>query len=358
MEEAYKSRYTGSQIDENLSDVSQALEGVQALEVRAANIEQSVEEVATNQCKIYDLGEFARSGLGEAKAATLQYCANPNILLMKYTITGQGVAVIHQSVNEARSTQYLVLAGFWFTRYITFTNAQRTGISQVSQWWRTMPTNVDYDTNTHRVRLVDYNRQHSLPLNNANDGFVIPSASTTTDGLMSNRDKVKLDDIEAGAQRNPDVATPTANGLMSFEDKIFLGNIIPLLQGASANSSAYTDPQLVWKSYSRSNYASEKEMYAEINADIDALDLLSQAEGEKYNGWLIISIDGVKIRILHTVISWADHHSVDIAIGPVRALNGQIRIGLGEQVDFILTRFTSGGVHSTWSKIVGKNYYE
>lgn len=147
------------------------------------------------QSDIVDLGEFARSGLGEAKAASIPYSSDPNILLMKYTITGQGVAIVHQTVNDARSTQYLVLAGFWFTRYITFTNSQRTAISQVTAWWRTMPTNVDYDPATHRVKLVDYNRQHSLPLNTSNDGFVIPSASATTDGLMSREDKVKLDAV-------------------------------------------------------------------------------------------------------------------------------------------------------------------
>ena len=325
MEETYKSRYTGSQIDENLSDVSQALEGVQALEVRAANIERSVEEVATNQCKIYDLGEFARSGLGEAKAATLQYCANPNILLMKYTITGQGVAIIHQSVNEARSTQYLVLAGFWFTRYITFTSAQRTAISQVTAWHRTMPTNVDYNAETHRVRLMDYNRQHSLPENKETDGFEIPLASASSDGLLSKEDKKALDDM-----------------------KDFLNR----LQGVSANSSANTDPQIVFGTYSSSNFPSYDAMIAKLNEDLNNLDNLAPAEGAKYNGWMVINVDGIRFRLLHTVTSWANHSYVDIAMGPIRVLsNGNITTATGNNADFILTRYCIGSGYTQWKKL-------
>lgn len=143
-----------------------------------------------------NLGEFERSKGGEDLAATKPYCSDPNILMMKYTIKGAGVAVIYQTVNEARSTQFLVLAGQWFTRYISFTDASRENIMQVTAWWRTMPTNVDYNAETHRVRLVDYNRQHSLPENKATDGFVIPSATTTIDGLMSKEDKQKLNSVK------------------------------------------------------------------------------------------------------------------------------------------------------------------
>lgn len=148
---------------------------------------------------IVDLGEFERSGQGEAKAAEVEYAGNADILMMSYTITGAGKAIIHQTVNESRSTQFLVLGGFWFTRYITFTDDSRTAISQVTAWWRTMPTNVEYNAGTRRVRLVDYNRQHSLPLNSANDGFELPLADGATDGLMSKEDKSKLDGISGGA---------------------------------------------------------------------------------------------------------------------------------------------------------------
>lgn len=152
---------------------------------------------------IVDLGEFARSAGGENKAATVEYAGNPDILMMKYTITGQGAAIIHQTVNDARSTQYLVLAGQWFTRYITFTDGTRTAIAQVTAWWRTMPTNVEYNAGTRRVRLVDYNRQHSLPENKATDGFELPLATQTTDGLMSKEDKVKLEGIDTSSSLRP-----------------------------------------------------------------------------------------------------------------------------------------------------------
>lgn len=274
------------------------------------------------QSDIVDLGEFARSGLGEAKAASIPYCSDPSILMMKYTITGQGVAIIHQSVNEARSTQYLVLAGFWFTRYITFTSAQRTAISQVTAWHRTMPTNVDYNAETHRIRLMDYNRQHSLPLNNANDGFVIPSASTTTDGLMSKEDKAKIDDS------------------------------LSMLRGTSADSSANTDPQLMWKTYSASQYGSWDAMIAQLNADLDALDITGAVEGAKYNGWLVVNVDGIKFRILHTTTNWNSHHYVDIAIGPIRATDdGKIIVTTGNLSDFVLTRYCIGSGYTKWKKL-------
>lgn len=151
------------------------------------------ERVNGDKSDIIDLGEFERSGEGEAKAATLKYCADPNILFMKYTITGKGVATIQQSVVGSRCQQLLFLEGQWFTRYISFTTAGREIILQVTAWWRTMPTNVDYDSNSRRVRLVDYNRQHSLPENKSTDGFELPLATGTTAGLMSGDDKTKLD---------------------------------------------------------------------------------------------------------------------------------------------------------------------
>lgn len=44
-------------------------------------------------------------------------------------------------------------------------------------------------------------------------------ATTSANGLMAAADKVKLNGIETGAQKNPAVATQSANGLMSAADK-------------------------------------------------------------------------------------------------------------------------------------------
>ncbi|EOH96395.1 hypothetical protein [Enterococcus pallens] len=44
-------------------------------------------------------------------------------------------------------------------------------------------------------------------------------ATTTANGLMAAADKVKLNAIESGAQKNPSAATQTTAGLMSAADK-------------------------------------------------------------------------------------------------------------------------------------------
>lgn len=54
----------------------------------------------------------------------------------------------------------------------------------------------------------------------------IPGVATTTaSGLMASADKVKLNGVEAGAQKNPTAATQTTAGLMSATDKTKLDNL-------------------------------------------------------------------------------------------------------------------------------------
>ena len=54
----------------------------------------------------------------------------------------------------------------------------------------------------------------------------IPGVATTTaNGLMASADKVKLNGVEAGAQKNPAAATQTTAGLMSATDKTKLDNL-------------------------------------------------------------------------------------------------------------------------------------
>ncbi|MGX7231088.1 hypothetical protein ACWOCJ_13085 [Enterococcus pseudoavium] len=50
-------------------------------------------------------------------------------------------------------------------------------------------------------------------------------ATTTANGLMASTDKVKLNGIETGAQKNPGVATTTVAGLMSAADKTKLDGL-------------------------------------------------------------------------------------------------------------------------------------
>lgn len=204
------------------------------------------ERVNGDKSDIIDLGEFERSGEGEAKAATLKYCADPNILFMKYTITGKGVATIQQSVVGSRCQQLLFLEGQWFTRYISFTTASREIILQVTAWWRTMATNVDYDMNSRRVRLVDYNRAHSLPNNNPNtDGFVLPLATESTAGLMSGDDKKKLNSadslralyVAAGAAYSESTKTYSLNGVADITEGQ-MTDIYANARGMFANSRA------------------------------------------------------------------------------------------------------------------------
>lgn len=151
----------------------------------------------------YYLGKFVRSGDAEKAAAKLEIASNPEITTMVYDVDGldNGRGIIQQEVMDARCQQLLLFKGNWFTRYISFTNVERTEILQVTAWWRTMATNLDYNPTTHRVRLTTYNREASCPNNNANtDGFEIPLATTTTDGLLSKADKAKIDNLVGGSE--------------------------------------------------------------------------------------------------------------------------------------------------------------
>src|SRR5699024_7674910 len=51
------------------------------------------------------------------------------------------------------------------------------------------------------------------------------NVTTTKDGLMSKEDKVKLDGVEKGSQKNPGVATTEQAGLMSSADREKLDNV-------------------------------------------------------------------------------------------------------------------------------------
>ena len=53
----------------------------------------------------------------------------------------------------------------------------------------------------------------------------IQPVTEQNDGILSRVDKVKLDGISEGAQKNPDTATLTKNGLMSATDKVKLDGI-------------------------------------------------------------------------------------------------------------------------------------
>lgn len=69
------------------------------------------------------------------------------------------------------------------------------------------------------------------------NSFVIPNATTTTNGTMSFEDKKKLDGLKEYS-----VATQTEDGLMSKEDKITLNQLINNSSSSGSNSSDY--PQL------------------------------------------------------------------------------------------------------------------
>ena len=83
-----------------------------------------------------------------------------------------------------------------------------------------------------------------------------PSKVTTTaDGLMSKEDKVKLDDVQTGAQKNPDLATSTSHGLMAAGDKSKLDGIST---GATKNTattdSTSTSDTLFFSAQTLKNY--------------------------------------------------------------------------------------------------------
>lgn len=155
--------------------------------VLAQAIDDNFAEIGSGKATMVYLGEYKNSGGGETAAAQIQICSDPSINLMTYRVTtGNGANVIMQQVRGARCQQILFFDGQMFTRSIGFNDESRTRITSVGLWNRTMPTNLIYNQETHRIRMVDYNTQHSLPLNDVNnDGVAIPSATISVDGLMT-----------------------------------------------------------------------------------------------------------------------------------------------------------------------------
>ena len=68
--------------------------------------------------------------------------------------------------------------------------------------------------------------QYYLALDENDRAYIyIPNASSTQDGIMLYTDKLKLNTIEEGAQKNPGLVTANNHGLMSIEDKSKLDHI-------------------------------------------------------------------------------------------------------------------------------------
>lgn len=67
----------------------------------------------------------------------------------------------------------------------------------------------------------------------------IQPATEQNDGILSKVDKVKIDGISEGAQKNPDTATLTKNGLMSATDKVKLDGIATGAQVNAVKANQY-----------------------------------------------------------------------------------------------------------------------
>ena len=143
--------------------------------------------VAELEKRVYDLGDFGRSGQAEAEAGKVGIAGDPGIVLIRYTV-GNKNGIILQQVGETKTKQVLMWDSTILQRHINFSDSDKTSVSSISSWWKMGATHTSYDVVTRRLHLQDMNGNKLNPSIDA----VLPLASEEQDGLMSKDDGIEL----------------------------------------------------------------------------------------------------------------------------------------------------------------------
>lgn len=140
---------------------------------------------------VRDVGVFTDTSTAWVACARPDVAGNNAYRVLKYGVGTQRY-YIEQSVKDAETIQYLYEGSARFTRYIRFSNASRTQVTEVQGWQREGARNIEYTASTQALQMKDM-WGHSV-----GNAATLPEATTTAAGLLSSADKKKLD-VCAGA---------------------------------------------------------------------------------------------------------------------------------------------------------------
>lgn len=147
----------------------------------------------------------------ELEAAKLERCANPDIWFMYYYVRGSKYGLIEQNVCDDTCIQTIRWDSTLKQRVITFTDTDRTAISNVGDWTElhaltatefgrfrnaasTVNASFTAGENSQKKKYKIWLTLHDVSGNiSAEYDVDIPMASSETMGVMSAADKVKLD---------------------------------------------------------------------------------------------------------------------------------------------------------------------
>ena len=142
---------------------------------------------------IKNLGHFNTEADAINYLKTLPICADTKIIHAHLTYGDENnpsTITMIQNIKDSWCRQILFRDDKVQQRAIYFTNNERTEIRSVEDLQYLFGDRLKWDENTHKYLLSQYgdtwNEQYTES---------IPMVSTTTDGLMSKEDKVKLDDV-------------------------------------------------------------------------------------------------------------------------------------------------------------------
>lgn len=147
-------------------------------ETNAAEINNTLAALKT---RVYELGDFTKTGDAERKAAEETISKNPDISIIHYTVNHSSSHIILQDVNANLTQQVLYYGGHTYIRHI--------GPNLNANWKKTNPTNIKYNQDSHRIALMHMVNQYGEGHNNI-DWVELPTATDSKDGLMT-KEQVK-----------------------------------------------------------------------------------------------------------------------------------------------------------------------
>lgn len=150
-------------------------------------------DLDTLTTSIKNLGHFNTEADAINYLKTLPICADTKIIHAHLTYGNKNnpsTITMIQNIKDSWTRQILFRDDKVQQRAIYFTNSERTEIRGIEDLQYLFGDRLKWDNNSHKYLLSQYgdtwNEQYTDP---------IPMVSTTTNGLMSKEDKVKLEDL-------------------------------------------------------------------------------------------------------------------------------------------------------------------
>lgn len=169
---------------------------------------------------VMDFGLVESQAAGEQMAAASEVAGNRNISFIRFQVNGVSAlktTLILQwpnGINETGQLKFIDKAQW--RRNVTGATGVSGATTTATQWERTAPHYIGYDTARRMIQLKDYTQTVSREVE-------LPLATSSQHGLMNSSDKAKMDAYPRTPQGIA-TATEEVPGLMSAADKAKLAN--------------------------------------------------------------------------------------------------------------------------------------